>query len=58
MKVISLFIFTLLVLSGGAWRQARKRSTIAELVTYRGSDREALLYAGVKTEGTIVWYSS
>jgi len=54
MKVISLFIFTLLVLSGGAWGQARKPSTIAELVTYRGADREALLYAGAKSEGRIV----
>jgi iron(III) transport system substrate-binding protein len=38
--------------------QARKPSTIAELVTYRGADREALLYAGAKTEGKIIWYTS
>ncbi len=58
MKIIGLFIFTLLFLSDVAWGQARKPSTIAELVTYRGADREALLYAGAKTEGRIVWYTS
>jgi iron(III) transport system substrate-binding protein len=58
MKIISLFIFTLLFLSNSAWGQARKPSTITELVTYRGADREALLYAGAKTEGRIVWYTS
>jgi iron(III) transport system substrate-binding protein len=58
MKIMGLLIFTLLFLSNGAWGQARKPSTIAELVTYRGADREALLYAGAKTEGKIVWYTS
>jgi iron(III) transport system substrate-binding protein len=58
MKIIGLFIFTLLFLSDVAWGQARKPSTIAELVTYRGAEREALLYAGAKTEGRIVWYTS
>ena len=58
MKVTSLFIFILLFLSNGAWGQARKPATIAELATYRGADREALLYAGAKTEGKIVWYTS
>jgi len=58
MKVTSLFIFTLLFLATGAWGQARKPPTIAELVTYRGADREALLYAGAKTEGKIIWYTS
>ena len=32
--------------------------TIAELATYRGADREAMLYAGAKTEGKIIWYTS
>ena len=58
MKVTSLFIFILLFLSNGAWGQARKPATIAELASYRGADREALLYAGAKTEGRIVWYTS
>ena len=55
MKTISFFILTLFFLSTGAWGQARKPSTIAELATYRGTDREAVLYAGAKTEGKIVW---
>ena len=58
MKVITVFIFALLFLADSAQGQARKPSTIAELVTYRGSDREALLYAGAKAEGRIVWYTS
>ena len=57
MKVIGCFIFTLLFLSS-AWGQTRKPATIAELVTYRGADREAVLYAGAKAEGRIVWYTS
>jgi iron(III) transport system substrate-binding protein len=57
MKVIGLFVLTFLFLSS-AWGQGRKPATIAELATYRGADREALLYAGAKTEGKIVWYTS
>lgn len=33
--------------------QARKPTTIAELVTYNGKDREAVLYDGAKSEGKI-----
>ena len=58
MKITGLFIFILLLLSNGAWGQWRKPATIAELATYRGGDREALLYAGAKSEGKIVWYTS
>ena len=32
--------------------------TISELVTYNGKDREAVLYAGAKTEGKVTWYTS
>jgi hypothetical protein len=38
--------------------QARKPQTIAELVTYNGKDREAVLYAGAKSEGKVTWYTS
>ncbi len=38
--------------------QSPKPSTISELVTYNGKDREALLYAGAKTEGKVTWYTS
>jgi iron(III) transport system substrate-binding protein len=36
----------------------RKPQTISELVTYNGKDREALLYAGAKSEGKVTWYTS
>src|ERR1041385_5671616 len=38
--------------------QGRKPTTIAELVTYNGKDREQVLYAGAKTEGKVTWYTS
>lgn len=38
--------------------QARKPMTISELVTYNGKDREAVLFAGAKTEGKATWYTS
>jgi len=58
MLVLHFILLTLLLLPSGAGAQARKPSTIAELVTYRGADREQLLYAGAKSEGKIVWYTS
>ena len=41
-----------------AGAQSRKPSTIAELSVYTGADREQLLYAGAKLEGTVTWYTS
>jgi ABC-type glycerol-3-phosphate transport system substrate-binding protein len=38
--------------------QARKPTTIAELVTYNSNDREQVLYAGAKSEGKVTWYTS
>jgi iron(III) transport system substrate-binding protein len=38
--------------------QVRKPTTIAELVTYNGRDREQVLYGGAKTEGKVTWYTS
>lgn len=58
MKISSFLILALLLFPSEAWVQARKPATIAELVTYRGADREALLYAGAKTEGKVIWYTS
>ena len=58
MQILHFILVALLVLPASAWAQARKPSTIAELVTYRGADREQLLYAGAKGEGKIVWYTS
>ena len=58
MQILHFILVALLVLPASAGAQARKPSTIAELVTYRGADREQLLYAGAKGEGKIVWYTS
>ena len=58
MKRKLLFLLALLLIVPPAWAQTRKPSTIAELVVYRGADREALLYAGAKSEGKIIWYTS
>jgi len=58
MKVSNLIILALLLLPSEAWTQARKPVSIAELVSYRGADREAVLYAGAKAEGKIIWYTS
>jgi iron(III) transport system substrate-binding protein len=38
--------------------QVRKPTTIAELVTYNGKDREQVLYGGAKTESKVTWYTS
>ena len=59
-----LLIFVLSILSIGsvlfpdALLAQRKPMTISELVTYNGKDREAVLYAGAKTEGKVTWYTS
>jgi iron(III) transport system substrate-binding protein len=58
MKVLNFIILALLLLPFEAAPQARKPATIAELASYRGADREALLYAGAKPEGKIIWYTS
>ncbi len=58
MQFLHFILLALLLLPSSAGAQARKPSTIAELVTYRGADREQLLYAGAKSEGKIVWYTS
>ena len=53
------FIFLLLLfLPAEARAQPRKPSTATELATYNGSDRDQLLYAGAKTEGSVAWYTS
>ena len=58
MQVLNFILLALLLLPAVAWGQARKPATIADLVTYRGADREQLLYAGAKSEGRLVWYTS
>ena len=58
LKGLSLAVVLLLLAPFQGWTQSRKPMTIAEIVTYNGADREQLLYAGAKTEGKVVWYTS
>jgi iron(III) transport system substrate-binding protein len=43
---------------GVLFGQTKKPSTLAELVSYRGADREQILVAGAKAEGKVTWYTS
>jgi iron(III) transport system substrate-binding protein len=58
MKYASFIFSALFIFPSLIWAQPRKPATIAELATYRGADREQLLYAGAKGEGKVVWYTS
>jgi len=58
MKILVLALLLLLLAPSDGWVQNRKPMTIAELVTYSAADREQLLYAGAKTEGKVIWYTS
>src|SRR6266550_5096240 len=58
MKLITQILSLLLLFSTYAWAQSLKRTSITELATYTGADREQLLYAGAKSEGTVTWYTS
>ena len=58
MKVLNFIISALLLVPSEAWTQARKPASIVELASYRGADRESVLYAGAKTEAKIIWYTS
>jgi iron(III) transport system substrate-binding protein len=58
MKIIHLLLLVFLLWPVEMQAQGRKGTTIAELVTYNGADREQVLYAGAKTEGKLTWYTS
>ena len=58
MKYASFIFSALLIFPSLISAQSRKPATIAELATYRGSDREQVLYTGAKNETKIVWYTS
>jgi ABC-type glycerol-3-phosphate transport system substrate-binding protein len=57
-KMLGLVLCLLFSMPSEAWLQGRKPMTLSELVTYNGADREQVLYAGAKTEGKIIWYTS
>ena len=58
MRLLVALFLVLFACVSQALAQARKPTTISELVTYNGKDREQLLYAGAKNEGKITWYTS
>ena len=58
MKTLNFIVLLLLLLPSEGWVQARKPSSIEELTIYLGADREQILYAGAKSEGKVVWYTS
>jgi iron(III) transport system substrate-binding protein len=58
MKIVGLIVFVLSLSASPTWAQAKKPASIAELASYLGADREQILYAGAKSEGKIVWYTS
>ena len=58
MKFSTFIFLALSLLPTSAGAQSRKPTTITELAGYRGADREPILYAGAKTEGKVVWYTS
>jgi ABC-type Fe3+ transport system substrate-binding protein len=58
MKLITEILSLFLLFATYAWAQSPKPASITELATYTGADREQLLYAGAKSEGTVTWYTS
>lgn len=57
-KASGLAFCLLLMLPSEARLQSRKPATVADLATYNSADREQVLYAGAKTEGKALWYTS
>ncbi len=58
MKLLRMITVALLLVPSILDAQTRKPMTIAELVTYKGADREQVLYNGAKAEGKVTWYTS
>jgi len=48
----------LLAIVTSAQAQNQKPPTLAELAAYTGADREQRLFAGAKSEGKVMWYTS
>ena len=57
-KTLGAIICILFLLPSEAWLQDRKTMTVTEIATYRGADREQMLYSGAKSEAKVVWYTS
>ena len=57
MKPPSAALLFLFLTTAAAWSQS-KPSSLAELASYNGPDRERLLLEGAKREGKLVWYTT
>jgi len=58
MKIASAALFFVFLLTLSAWGQTGKPSSLADLASYTGADRERLLLDGAKREGKVVWYTT
>ena len=58
MKIVSAALFFVLMITPSVWSQTAKPSSLADLASYTGTDRERLLLDGAKREGKVVWYTT
>ena len=58
MKIASAALFFVFLITLSAWGQTGKPSSLADLASYTGADRERLLLDGAKREGKVVWYTT
>ncbi|MGH7873718.1 MAG: ABC transporter substrate-binding protein [Candidatus Binatia bacterium] len=58
MKIFTITLVLLLLVSSPAWAQNAKALSPADLAAYSGPDRERVLIEGAKREGKLVWYTT
>ena len=58
MKIQSVALFFVSLITVPAWSQTGRPPSLAELASYTGADREHLLLNGAKREGKLVWYTT
>ncbi|MEX0804531.1 MAG: extracellular solute-binding protein [Candidatus Binatia bacterium] len=58
MKILGVLLLVLLLWPAEMHAQGQKPSSVSELATYTGANREQMLYSGAKAEGKVVWYTS
>lgn len=56
MRVFSMAVLLAFFAASGAWAQSKM--SLPQLAAYNKPDREKLLYAGAKSEGKLMWYTS
>jgi len=58
MKTATIAVFLVLLVTVPAQSQTGRPSSLKELASYGGADRERLLVEGAKREGKLVWYTT